>query len=108
MSKSRSCDESAVLIAAGRFGDARRLIGAALEKAPRDAQLLSAKATLLFEWDRLLEARDAVERASQAGMKGVDFLLKLGRIRHATGDFDGAERCFREAIASSPGDIEAL
>ena len=33
MSKSRSCDESAVLIDAGRFGDARRLIDAALEKA---------------------------------------------------------------------------
>src|SRR5947207_9819789 len=77
-----------------------------LNKAP-EADLLFAKASLLSDWGRQLEARTAFERAATAGMNSPAFLLQLGSIRFATGDLDGAERTFRELIALAPGNPQA-
>ena len=62
------------------FAGALEDYDAALEDAPDEPRLLSAKASALFYLGRLEEARQASEDALRAGSKDLQLLLALVRL----------------------------
>ena len=94
---------SGALGAKGDLAAALRVVADALDSAPRNPDLLFARASLLFDWERYREARDGLLRAQGAGMQGAAFELALARTHHHLGDLQAAERSMRRALELEPG-----
>ena len=95
------------LIAAGRYGDARRAIDAALKDQPDAVAVLISKARLLRNWGRLLEARSECDSAARQGATDPDFLCDFASICLGLGDLDGALRGFERSVAANPVDRQS-
>lgn len=94
--------DATALGAAGRWGEALALIVSALEAAPEDAELLSARARILFDWGRYREALESYLEAEAKGLRGAPLELQLGWSYLYTGDGERAEARMRQAIAAKP------
>jgi tetratricopeptide (TPR) repeat protein len=92
---------------ARRFADALVLVDRALEQNPNDADLLVARASTLFEWGRVIEARDTLLRARAIGANGADVSVKLGWCFVATGRKGEALQCMVAAAAGDPDSAAA-
>src|SRR5437899_10104182 len=63
---------------AGRYTRALALVDEALIGAPDDPELLSARASTLYEWGRIRDAREWFLRAAARKVDDPAFPLKLG------------------------------
>jgi tetratricopeptide (TPR) repeat protein len=84
----------------GRFGAAFAIVEGELERQPADREALFARATILFDWGRIREARDAFLKAEAAGLERTALYLNLAWTCHMLRSSDEAERYARKAIAS--------
>jgi len=89
--------------AAGRFGVALALIARALAVAPDDPELLFARASTLYAWGRLREARDSLLRAEALGLRSASLYAMLGWSCLALAKPDEAESSMHKAVAIEPG-----
>jgi len=85
--------------AAGRYGAALSAITGALSGAPDDPELLLARASTLYVWGRLREARDACLRAESQGMRTTNLYAMLGWSCMALCRFEEAEASMRKSVA---------
>jgi tetratricopeptide (TPR) repeat protein len=89
--------------AAGRYGVALALIARTSAVAPDDPELLFARASTLYAWGRLREARDSCLRAEALGLRSASLYAILGWSCIALGKLDEAESSLRKAVAIEPG-----
>jgi FkbM family methyltransferase len=89
--------------AAGRYGLALALIARALAVAPDDPELLLARASTLYTWGRLQEARDSCLRAEALGLRSASLYAVHGWSCIALGKLDEAEASMRKAVATESG-----
>jgi len=99
--------ETHSLCAAGRYGDALALIAKALACNPGDSELLFARATVLFDWGRIWEAREGFLEAETNGLSRIALYLNLGWSCNMLGLPEDAERYIRTAIAIDPESVDA-
>jgi tetratricopeptide (TPR) repeat protein len=93
------------LAQSGRYAAALALIARAIETRPNDPELQFARATTLFDWGRVREARAWFLRAAAAGMQRTALHLNLAWSSHLLGLPEKAERHIRQAIASDPASV---
>ena len=99
--------ESDANFADGRFGDALGVIETALASAPKDAELLFARASTLFAWGRSREARPVFLEAERAGLDTPKLYLRSAWCCLWTGAPKEAESYMRRAVAATPEDWES-
>ena len=95
--------EASALADAGRLGESLGLIDNALLAAPDDAEIVFARASTLFVWNRFHEAREAAARAASLGLAQVPLHLQLGRLCYRAGAMNDAEAWMRKALTAEPG-----
>ena len=100
-------DETAACVAAGRFSDALRIVDGALSTAPRDADLVFARASTLFAWGRHAEALSEHREAEHLGLRSTAHYAQWGWAAHSTGQSKEALESMRGAVASDPNDWAA-
>ena len=93
--------------AAARYAAALALVDRTLEQEPRNAALLVSRASTLYEWGRVIEARDTLLRAHGLGVRGGGLSLKLGWCCAATGMHREAIQWMTSAVAADPDSIDA-
>ena len=92
---------------ASRYAEALALIDRSLEQSPRDAALLLARGTTLYEWGRIIEARETYMRAQALGARTADLSLKIGWCCAATGMHRESVQWMASAVATDPDSVEA-
>ena len=100
-------NEANTLTASGHYAASLALLAKAYETRPNDPELLFARATTLFDWGRVCEAREWFLRTAAAGMQRTALFLNLAWSSHLLGLVDQAERYIHQAIASDPGSVPA-
>ncbi len=90
------------LNAAGRHAEALTLVDDGLESVPESPELLFARASILFDWGRYREARNAFVRAAAAGMSGAALEVALGWAHLHSGDAASAVNSMRRAEELDP------
>ena len=96
-----------VLSTAGHYGAALALVAGALSRHPDDRELLFAQASVLFDWGRMREAREAFLRAESRGLSRTALYLNLAWSCHLLHLSDEAERHARKAVALDPSAVAA-
>lgn len=94
--------EAAAQIAAGRYAESLKQIDRALALAPDAPELFWSRASTLFAWGRLREARAFFLRAETAGVRNGQIYLHLGWSSLLTGNAFDAELWMRKAVAAGP------
>jgi len=94
--------------AAGRFAQALRVADAETERAPRDPEWHRWRASVLADWGRLREARQACETAAALGDDGIALAFLAGSIALREGDARRAEDRMRAVLAREPDHPPAL
>ena len=89
---------------AGRHSEALAAVSAALEMTPDDVELVFASGSILFAWGRHWEARSALLKAEQLGLKDKTLYERLGWASMWTVGARGAEDWMRLATAAAPDD----
>lgn len=108
----------AIAIAQARHGDfdgAIATLATAAATDPNDSQVqLALGRVYLAQAERRLDRRAvsqalaALERALGGTARRSEGLTLMGRALYLSGDYDGAERLLREAVSTSPLDIDAF
>jgi Flp pilus assembly protein TadD len=98
--------EATALAEGGHFGQSLALIENARVAAPDDPELIFARASTLFAWGRLHEAREAAARAEALGLQHVALYLQLGWSCYRIGNMGEAEAWMRKAVAAEPAGWE--
>src|SRR4030095_5978820 len=93
--------------AQGRYGAALTAINRALIVSPDDPELLLARASTLYVWGRLREAREACLRAKAQGLRSTTLSAILGWSCIALSRLDEAEEAMRMALEIDPDAWEA-
>jgi tetratricopeptide (TPR) repeat protein len=96
--------EAGALSAAGRRGAALGLLEAWPTSIPETHELWFTRGSILFDWGRFREARDAYLRAEAAGMRGTTLQFQLGLAHQYSGNATAAEACMRQALSLEPDD----
>lgn len=91
---------------AGRFGESLATIASALVAAPDDPELLFARASTLFAWGRLREAREGFARMVALGIDHPGLSRWLGWSHYHAGDLQEAEVWMRKAAGAEPGALD--
>src|SRR5437762_10917601 len=92
---------------AGRFAQALALLDHALAATPDDPSLLVARGSTLYEWGRVLEARQTFLAAHARGSNDADHPLKLGWSCVAGGLHNEALPWMSKAVASKTESTKA-
>lgn len=103
--------KSATLRSLRRFGDAERLVRAALNRAPRDRELRGELGWICRDSRRFTEAKTEFERLlAEAANPGerLDALRGLGWVAFSQGDAAEAIRHFRTASTADPHRADVL
>ncbi len=100
-------DEVRSLSSAGRRGDAMALVVSALSRRPDDCELMFARASVLYDWGRIREAREGFLRAEAAGLSRAAIYLNLAWSCHLLRMSGDAERYARIAAKVDPGTADA-
>ena len=98
---------SQLLVAAGRFEDAKARVAKLLEKNPKDVDALLLQAGAMAG---LLDAAGAVsqiEEALRVSPESSQAFLNLGVVRLQTGQGKEAEAAFRRAVDLAPASVNA-
>ena len=95
--------EAGLHTAAGRYSVALALIARTLAITPDDPELFFARASTLYSWGRLREARDSCLRAEALSLRSASLYAILGWSCMALGKLDEAESSLRKAVAIEPG-----
>lgn len=90
------------LVALGRFGEASKLVDAALTAAPRSPALYEIRGLLLEAQNDASGARLAYEQAIEIDAKNARALVGLGRIRADAGELEAGLELFRRAEQADP------
>ncbi len=90
------------LSAAERRAEALALVDDGLLSMPENAELLFARASILFDWGRFREARDGYLTAAAAGLSGAALDVALGWAHLQSGDARAAVDSMRRAAALDP------
>ncbi len=88
--------------AAGRYADSLALLKPMLAASPNDPDLLLAKASTLFAWGRIHEARETALRSELLGPPRLGLFLLLGWTSFRLGNLGDAEAWMRKARDISP------
>ena len=99
--------EAYALSTAGDYGPALALVAGALSRHPNDRELLFARASVLFDWGRMREAREGFLRAERNGLSRIALYLNLAWSCHLLHLSDEAERHARKAVALDPSAVAA-
>jgi tetratricopeptide (TPR) repeat protein len=91
----------------GRYGEALALVASALAQCPDDCELLFARASILFDWGRVREAREGFLRAESSGLSRTALYLNLAWSCHLLHRLDEAERYARKAVELDPSTVAA-
>jgi FkbM family methyltransferase len=91
----------------GRYGDALALVTSALSRHATDGELLFARASILFDWGRMREAREGFLQAERNGLSRTALYLNLAWACHLLQLSDEAERHARKAVALDPSAVAA-
>ena len=95
------------LSAAGRYGEALALVTSELAQNPGDRELLFARASVLFDWGRVCDAREGFLQAEAKGLARTAIYLNLAWSCTLLGLPEEAERHVRTAIAIDPASVNA-
>jgi tetratricopeptide (TPR) repeat protein len=95
--------DARALTEAQRFGEALALIAAAQATQPDDAELLRARAAILFAWERLREAEVVITRAQSLEPDHPDALRLRSSLAIGLGRLNDAEACLRKVVALDHG-----
>jgi FkbM family methyltransferase len=87
---------------AGRYGEALGLALNGLSQHPDDCELLFARASVLFDWGRIREARAGFLRAEAKGLSRTALHLNLAWSCHLLHRSDEAESHARKAVELDP------
>jgi FkbM family methyltransferase len=99
--------EAYALSTDGRFGEALALTASALSQSTGDGELLFARASVLFDWGRMREAREGFLRAESRGVSRTALYLNLAWSCHLLNLTQEAERHARKAAALDPSAVAA-
>lgn len=99
--------EAHSLSSAGRYGKALALVANELARHPGDCELLFARASILFDWGRMREAREGFLRAEANGLSRTALYLNLAWSCHLLHLSEPAERYARKAIDLDPSVVAA-
>lgn len=102
-----AADDIHALATAGRYGEALARANRELAAAPDDAELLFARAAVLFDWGRVREAREAFLAAEARGLARTALYLNLAWASHLMRRAQDAEHYARKALASDPSSAAA-
>ena len=97
-----SADRVHALAIAGRYAEALRLAQDELAKAPGEPELLFARASVLFDWGRVREAREGFLTAEACGLARTALFLNLAWSSHLLRRAQDAERYARRALELDP------
>jgi tetratricopeptide (TPR) repeat protein len=86
------------LASSHRYADALAIIDASLLAEADAANLVSARASILFEWGRYHEARIWLAKAAELGVQSPSLFLQLGWTLLWTVDAPAAEMWMRKAV----------
>lgn len=89
------------------WGQARKALGYAQQKATADADQLSQLGTLLFEANFLDEALECYNNAIDSDPQHIASLFNRAAVRRFTGDNAGAEIDYCHVLQKQPDDFEA-
>ena len=92
----------------GRFEDARRVYGQALQAFPRRPELLLERGVMEAQAGDLKQAREWLEKALKQLPGNADVHFNLGEVAHAERRLDAAETHFRRALALDAGYGDAV
>ena len=92
---------------AGRYGEALSLASAELSRRPGDCELQFLRASVLFDWGRIHEARAGFVRAEAHGLARNALHLNLAWSCHLLHLPDEAEHYARKAIALDSSEVAA-
>jgi tetratricopeptide (TPR) repeat protein len=95
------------LSTAGRYGEALALAANELSRHPGDCELLFARASVLFDWGRMREAREGFLRAEAAGLSRTALYLNLAWSSHLLRLSEEAERYALKAAELDPSAVAA-
>ena len=98
----RATEELAAHNAAGRYAASLAIAAHALGKLRNDPELLLARASTLFAWGRVRDARNEFLRAEESGARQPYRLSEMGMACLYVGDFSGAEARLRELTIAEP------
>ena len=90
-------EEARILRLAGRPGEAREVLEAAVELAPRDAFLRAALSEVHRDLGEIDAAVQRLREAVELDPEGASYWNALGMMLGGTGELAEAERAFREA-----------
>jgi FkbM family methyltransferase len=93
-----SIAEGYALSADGRYGEALALMVMALSQYSGDGELMFARASVLFDWGRIREAREGFLRAESRGVSRAALYLNLAWSCHLLHRTEEAERYARKAV----------
>jgi tetratricopeptide (TPR) repeat protein len=102
-----SIAEAHALSDAGRYGEALALVAGELSRHPDDAELLFARATVLFDWGRVREAHAGFKQAQARGLDRTALHLNLAWSCQLLGIAEEAESYARKAIGLDPNNAAA-
>src|SRR5438552_3422585 len=105
--RSRVINEANAHNDAGRYARALALVDEALVNVPNDPELLSARASTLYEWGRIRDAREWFLRAAAQKVDDPAFPLKVGWTSLVTGFPGEALEWMRKAAIADPGSTKA-
>jgi tetratricopeptide (TPR) repeat protein len=91
----------------GRYGEALALVVSALSRHASDGELLFARASVLFDWGRMREAREGFLQAERNGLSRTALYLNLAWSCHLLHLSDEAERHARKAVELDPSAVAA-
>jgi Flp pilus assembly protein TadD len=91
----------------GDFAEALRLVDEARVIAPDDPDLVTLRASTLYEWGRIHEARRDFRKAQALGAKGILFWLNLGWTQLLEGSVEAAVAAMQAAVDASVGSRRA-
>ncbi len=95
------------LSTAGRYGEALALVGNELSRHPGDGELLFVRASVLFDWGRIREAREGFLHAESQGLARTALYLNMAWSCHLLQLSAEAERYARKAVALDPSVVAA-
>jgi tetratricopeptide (TPR) repeat protein len=95
------------LSTSARFPEALARVAAAIGQFPNAPELLLARASTLFDWGRLREARDGYLQAEAAGVRRPALYLNLAWTYLLLGSPPEAEAGIRKALVAEPGSLPA-
>jgi FkbM family methyltransferase len=93
--------------AAGRYCESLALVASELSSYPNDCELLFARATVLFDWGRIREAREGFLLARDNGLARAALYLNLAWSCHLLNFNDEAEDHARRARELDPCAVAA-